>query len=133
MNLQLVSVFICRVINKVHIHTFERKERNVLNNKVRRTVAEEDAPVLGEVTVEGAEAIFFYVHGSVHHKSILINVQGDATICSLYFIILQYHSTCFGCRPHPSSGVHKNVATGTGTSHMIVQLPHWPRWNEVAA
>ena len=48
-----------------------------------------------------------YVHGSVHRKSILINVQRDATICSLYFILLQYHSTCFGCRPHPSSGVHK--------------------------
>jgi len=31
--------------------------------------------------------------------------------------------TCFGCRPHPSSGVHKTVVTTTGTSHMIVQLP----------
>ena len=30
--------------------------------------------------------ISFYVHGSVHHKSILINVQQDATICNLYFI-----------------------------------------------
>ena len=38
---------------------------------------------------------------------ILINVQRDATICSLYFILLQYRSTCFGCRPHPSSGAHK--------------------------
>jgi len=27
----------------------------------------------------------FYVHGSVHHKSILISVQRDATIRSLYF------------------------------------------------
>jgi len=65
-----------------------------------------------------------YVHGSVHHKSILVNVQRDATICSLYFILLQYHSTCFGCRPHPSSGVHKTVVTATGTSHLFVQLPH---------
>jgi hypothetical protein len=30
----------------------------------------------------------------------------------------------FGCRPHPSSGAHKTVVTATGTSHMIVQLPH---------
>ena len=66
----------------------------------------------------------FYVHGSVHHKSILINVQRDAAICSLYFILLQDHSTCFGCRPYPSSEVHKTVVTATGTSHMIVQVPH---------
>ena len=66
----------------------------------------------------------FYVHGSVHRKSILINVQRDATICSLYFILQQYRSTYFGCRPHPSSGVHKTVVTATGISHMILQLPH---------
>jgi len=60
----------------------------------------------------------FYVHGSVHHKSILINVQRDATISSLYFILLQYHSTCFRCHPHPSSGVHKTVVTASGTSHI---------------
>jgi len=63
-----------------------------------------------------------YVHGSVHHKSTLMNVQRDATICSLY-ILLQNHSTCFGCRTHSSSGVYKTVVTATGTSHMIVQLP----------
>ena len=55
---------------------------------------------------------------------ILINVQRDATVCSLYFILLLYHSTCFGCGPHPSSGVHKTVVTATGTSHMFMQLPH---------
>ena len=42
----------------------------------------------------------------------------------LYFILLQYHSTRFGCRPHPSSGAHETVVTATGTSHMVVQLPH---------
>jgi hypothetical protein len=46
-------------------------------------------------------------------------------ICSLYFIFLQDHSIRFGCRPHPSSGVHKTVVTSTGTSLMIVQLPHF--------
>ena len=52
---------------------------------------------------------------------ILINVQRDATQSSL-FIILQVHSTCFGCQPHPSSGVLKtpsnvaNLATLEGGS-----------------
>ena len=40
------------------------------------------------------------------------------------YILLQNHSTSFGRRPRPSSGVHKTVVTATGTSHMIMQLPH---------
>ena len=40
-------------------------------------------------------------------------VQRDATQSSL-FIILQVHSTCFGCQPHPSSGVLKAVTTASG-------------------
>jgi len=54
--------------------------------------------------------VLFYVYGSVHRWSILIIVQRDAKQSSL-FIILQVHSTCFGCQPHPSSGVHKTVTT----------------------
>ena len=46
----------------------------------------------------------------MHLWSILITVQRDATQSSL-FIILQVHSTCFGCQPHPSSGEHKTVTT----------------------
>ena len=61
--------------------------------------------------------LFFY--GSVRHKSILINVQRDATICSLYIVLLQNHSKCFGCCPHPLSGVHKTVVAATGTVHII--------------
>jgi len=45
--------------------------------------------------------------------AILIIVQRNATQNSL-FIILQVHSTCFGCQPHPSSGVHKTVTTASG-------------------
>ena len=52
----------------------------------------------------------------------LIIVQRDATQNSL-FIILQVHSTCFGCQPHPSSGVHKTLTTASGTGHICVQLP----------
>ena len=54
-----------------------------------------------------------YVYGSVHRWSILIIVQRDATQSTL-FIILQVHSTYFGCQPHPSS-VHKTVTTASGT------------------
>ena len=60
----------------------------------------------------------FWVYGSVHRWSISIIVQRDATQSSL-FIILQVHSICFRCKPHPSLGVHKTVTTASGT----VQLP----------
>jgi len=59
-----------------------------------------------------------YVYGSVHRWSILIIVQRDAIQSSL-FIILQVHSTCFGCQPQPSSGVHKTVTTASGTGHIF--------------
>ena len=39
------------------------------------------------------------------------------------YILLQNHSTCFGCRPRPSLGVNKTVVTATGKSHMTMQLP----------
>ena len=43
--------------------------------------------------------------------------QRDAVL-SRPFIVLQNHTTCFGCPLHPSSGVHKTVVTTTGTSHV---------------
>ena len=62
---------------------------------------------------------------------ILIIVQRDATQSSL-FIILQVHSTCFGCQRHPSSGVHKTVNTASGTDHnfLCIYLP--PTWPSLA-
>jgi len=47
-------------------------------------------------------------------------VQRNATQ-SCIFIILQVHSTCFGCQPHPSSGVRKTVTTASGTGHIFVR------------
>jgi len=44
-------------------------------------------------------------------------------LCAVNFISLQRYSTCFGCFPHPSSGVHKTVSTASGTGHTSVQLP----------
>jgi len=46
-----------------------------------------------------------------------VSNQRDAVLSSL-FIVLQNHSTCFGCPSHPSSGVHENVVTTTGTSYV---------------
>jgi len=51
-------------------------------------------------------------------SNITITFQRDATQSSL-FIILQVHSTCFGCQPHPLSGVHKTVTTASGTGHIF--------------
>ena len=57
---------------------------------------------------------------------ILIIVQRYATQSSL-FIILQVHSTCFGCQPQPSSGVHKTVTTASGTAATYLQRGQaWP-------
>jgi len=49
---------------------------------------------------------------------VLISLQRDATQTSL-FIILQVHSACFGCQPHPASGVHKTVTIASGTGHIF--------------
>ena len=37
----------------------------------------------------------------------------------VFCILLQDHSTCFGCLPHASSGVHKTLTTASGTGHNI--------------
>ena len=65
--------------------------------------------------------------------SVLITVQRDAKESSL-FNILQVHSTCFGCQPHPSSGVHKTVTTASGTGHIFcaaTSLQRGQAWQEV--
>jgi len=40
-------------------------------------------------------------------------MQQYAVIC-----LLQNHSTCFGCAPNPSSGVHKTVIAASGTGQI---------------
>ena len=39
--------------------------------------------------------------------------------CTCWLIIKVIHSTCFGCQPHPSSGVHKTVTAASGTGHIF--------------
>jgi len=54
-------------------------------------------------------------------------------------IFLQIHSTCFGCQPHPSSGLLKTVTTASGNGHIFCAAAFlqrgltWPRWRELAA
>ena len=55
----------------------------------------------------------FNVQRSVHHKYILIYIQQDATLHSLF--ISGNCSTCFGWYLHPSSGAHTTVSTAFGT------------------
>jgi len=46
---------------------------------------------------------------------------------SSLFIILQIHSICFWCQPHPSSAAHKTVTTASSTGHIfgaVVSLQH---------
>jgi hypothetical protein len=69
---------------------------------------------------------------------VLIIIQRDATQSSL-FIILQVHSTCFGCQPHPLSGVQNTVTTASGTGHIFCAATSlqrgeaWSHWKKVAA
>jgi len=52
-------------------------------------------------------------------KLVNYNTQRDDFLQKSLFITLQVHSTCFGCQPHPSSGVHKTVTTASGIVHIF--------------
>jgi len=58
----------------------------------------------------------FNVHGSVHRKNILIYIQQDATLHSLFY--LENCSTCFGCYLHPSSEAYKLYL-----QHLVIVTP----------
>jgi len=53
----------------------------------------------------------------VHHNSILIKIQPDATVCRNLFTAKSLYM--FRVSPHPSSGVLKTVAAASGTGHNI--------------
>ena len=55
-------------------------------------------------------------HNNVYTMLIIIRDEKQSSL----FIILQVHSTYFGCQPHPPPGVHKTVTKASGTG----QLPH---------
>ena len=52
----------------------------------------------------------------------LYYINNCPTRCNtVYLLFCKF--TCFGCQPHPPSGVHKTVTTTSGTGHIFVQLP----------
>jgi hypothetical protein len=51
---------------------------------------------------------------SAADKILYYNIQRDAKMSSQYFILLQYHSICFGCPLQPSSGVQETAVAATG-------------------
>jgi hypothetical protein len=65
-----------------------------------------------------ARVIMFNVHGSVHRKYILIYIQQDAMLHSLF--ISGNCSSCFGWYHHPSSGAHTTVSTASGTCQTVI-------------
>ena len=71
----------------------------------------------------------FQAHGPVHHNSILIKIQLDATVGSLvYFTAKSLYM--FRVSQHPSPGVLKSVTAASGTDHNFgtaTSLPTWPR------
>jgi len=62
--------------------------------------------------IEDETVLGFNVHGSVHRKNILIHIQQDATLHSLF--VSGNCPTCFGWYHHPSSGAQTTVSTVSG-------------------
>jgi len=71
----------------------------------------------------------------VHHNSILIKIQLDATVCRYLFTAKSLY--LFRVSQHPSPGVLKTVTEASGTGHNIgtgTSLQRGlirPRWREV--
>ena len=59
----------------------------------------------------------FNVYGSVRRKNILIHIQQDATLHSLF--LSGNCSICFGWYHHPSSGAQTTVSTASGTCQTV--------------
>jgi hypothetical protein len=60
---------------------------------------------------------YFNVYGSVHRNNILIYIQQNATLHSLF--ISGNCSTCFGWYFHPSSGAQTAVSTASGICQTV--------------
>ena len=80
------------------------------------------------MTIQDTADFFLYIHGSVHHNSILIRSNKMQHYAGIY--LPQNYSTCFGRPSHPSSGVRKTVTVASGTGHITCQInnlqPAWP-------
>ena len=66
----------------------------------------------------------------MHHNSMLIKIQPDATVCRYLFTAKSLYM--FRVSQHPSSGVLKTVTATSGTGHNIGTATSFQRWREVA-
>jgi hypothetical protein len=62
----------------------------------------------------------FNVHGSVHRNNILMYIQQDAMLNSLF--ISGNCSTRFGWYHHQSSGAQTTVSTASGICHTVITI-----------
>jgi hypothetical protein len=63
----------------------------------------------------------FYICGSVHHQSILLNTQREAALSSCIYSSLQGYSTCFGVLSAPIiRGTIKTADAIIGTANVPV-------------
>jgi hypothetical protein len=73
--------------------------------------------------VAGIKFHQFNVYGSVRCNNILIYIQQDATLHSLF--ISGNCCTFFGWYHHPSSGAHTTVSTASGICHTVTAICHY--------
>jgi len=69
---------------------------------------------------------FVLIKVTIMRNVYLIIVQRDATQSSL-FNILQVNSSCFGCQPYLSPGVHKTVTTASGSGRIFCVVTSFQR------
>jgi hypothetical protein len=62
----------------------------------------------------------FNVYVSVHRKNILIYIEQDVTLHSLF--TSENCSTCFGLYFHSLSGAHTTVSTASGICHTVTAI-----------
>jgi len=84
--------------------------------------------------------MLFNVCRSVHHNNILIYVQQDATLHSLFYLETALHfilsgncSACFGWYHHPSSGAYTTVSTASGICHAVIAIICHPQHTQTGS
>jgi len=70
----------------------------------------------------------YLVYCSVRRNSI-IQQSNKMPLCAVNFSSLECYSICFGCFPHPSSGVHQLYLKTYGKIQILNILMHNPSLN----
>ena len=83
---------------------------NLLPHRKNNSITERYTLILS------GEVVIAYIHGYVHRDSVLIRSNKMQQYAGIY--LLQVYSTCFGRPSRPSTRVHKNVTSASGTGHI---------------